>query len=80
MKENKTQFSGVKVEQPTSLPTPADVGTTIDQSQLAIRGIQPDYFHLPGSAFVSPESELQNWEYFDRYSPHKHTRAHMLST
>ena len=60
MKENKTQFSGVKVEQPTSLPTPADVGTTIDQSQLAIRGIQPDYFHLPGSAFVSPESELQN--------------------
>jgi len=28
----------------------ADVGTAIDQSQL-IRGIQPDYFHLPGGAF-----------------------------
>ena len=54
MKENKTEFSGVKVEQST-LPSGvggADVGTTIDQSQL-IRGIQPDYFHLPGGAFVS---------------------------
>lgn len=49
--EQTPTLPGVKVEQPTSLPTPADVGTTIDQSQLAIRGIQPDYFHLPGSAF-----------------------------
>ena len=81
MKENKTQFSGVKVEQPASLSTPADVGTTIDQSQLAIRGIQPDYFtHLPGSAFVSPESDRQNLDYFDSESLHSHTRAHMLSS
>ena len=76
MKENKTQFSGVKVEQPASLSTPADVGTTIDQSQLAIRGIQPDYFtHLPGSAFVSPESDRQNLDYFDSEPPaHTHGR------